>query len=97
MYDITNYDSLNKIPEWVKCIRENRGDIPILLVGNKVDLNENRVVSKEQARIIKENNYLSSFMEISLKTGENVEDMFKKIISLIISNSKDPPYDYRNL
>lgn len=97
MYDITNYDSLNKIPEWVKSIRENRGDIPILLVGNKIDLNENRVVSKEQANQIKEDNYLSSFIEISLKTGENVEDMFKKIISLIISNSRDPPYDYRNL
>ena len=97
MYDITNNDSLNKIPLWVKFIRENRGDVPILLVGNKVDLKENRVVSKEQAKKVKEDHGLSSFMEISLKTGENVEDMFKKIISLIISNSRDPPYDYRTL
>ncbi len=88
LYDITNTNSMKNIPKWIQRIRENkwiqsRGDIPILLVGNKLDLQENRVVSKEEVIKIKSKHNLTESMEISLKTGENCVEMFDEITKLI--------------
>ncbi len=54
MYDITNINSFNSVPKWIQIIREIK-DTPIILVGNKSDLNRERVVSKEQGKELKEN------------------------------------------
>ena len=88
IYDITNINSINYIPKWIQTIRENRwgqsrGDIPILLVGNKADLELNRVISKERGKKIKNKHNLAGFMEISLRTGEYVAEMFDEITRLI--------------
>jgi len=50
-YDITNDDSLYNLEGWIKDYRENaeRLDLPMVLVGCKVDLEENRSVSKDEA------------------------------------------------
>ena len=37
LYDITNSKSLKQIPQWIQIVKDNAGDIPILLVGNKLD------------------------------------------------------------
>ena len=42
MYDITNLITLVRASQWIKIIKNNIKDIPILLVGNKLDLEENR-------------------------------------------------------
>jgi small GTP-binding protein len=87
MYDITNAETLNKLSEWYLLIKENLDhDPPILLVGNKLDLEEHREVSKEQVEKFKEKHKLTSSMEISLKTGENVEEMFVNIIKMILAS-----------
>ncbi len=88
MYDIANINSMKSAPKWIQTLRENkwiqsRGDIPILLVGNKFDLQENRVVSKEEGIKIKNKHNLPGSMEISLKTGKNVAEMFDEITRLI--------------
>lgn len=89
MYDITNINSLNNVPKWIQTIRANRwiqsrGDIPIILVGNKKDLKRNRVVSNEQGDEIKEKCNLSLFMEISLITEEDVDLLFRELTNLIL-------------
>ncbi|MFX1411279.1 MAG: GTP-binding protein [Promethearchaeota archaeon] len=94
MYDITNINSMDYIPKWIQTIRENRwnqsrGDIPILLVGNKADLEEKRVVSKEEGIKIKNRHNLTGFMEISLRTGKNVAEMFDEITRLINRSVKN--------
>ena len=86
MYDITNLNSLKRISEWCKTIRENSSKIPILLVGNKLDLEYLREISIEQGTKIKEELQLSAFMEISIKTGENVERMFERLSHLGIAH-----------
>ena len=89
IYDITDNNSLKKIGDWCQLIRENSGDIPIILAGNKLDLEESRQVTKEVAQEIKEKFKISYTMEISAKTGENVEDMFLKLTHLMVENSKE--------
>ena len=38
MYDITNRLSLKQLPDWTQVIREHAGDIPIMLIGNRIEL-----------------------------------------------------------
>lgn len=77
VYDITDTDSFKKMTDWVKELRQMRGaDLPIIIVGNKSDLESSRVVSKEQAeayaRKIGVDHHLAS-----AKTGHNVNDIFR--------------------
>ncbi len=59
-----------------------------MLVGNKLDLEENREISKERIKKFKENSKISSSMEISLQTGKNVEEMFMHIGRMILNSLK---------
>ena len=89
IYDITDNNSLNKIGDWCQIIRENSGEIPIILAGNKLDLKESRQVTKEIVYEIKEKFKITYSMEISAKKGENVEEMFFKLTHLMMKNSEE--------
>ena len=89
MYDITNVETLNNLSElWQMIKNDYAEDTSILLVGNKMDLEENREVSLEHLEKFKENHDISSLMEISLKTGENVEKMFNKLTRMMLRKTK---------
>ena len=90
MYDITNTETLNYLSEWCQLIKNHLDyDPSILLVGNKVDLEEKREVSKEEVEKFKEKHDISSSMEISLKTGENTFNMFKKLSEMVYMEWKE--------
>lgn len=91
MYDITNTKSLIFVSERINLIRseERKYEIPILLVGNKLDLGENREISKEQIEQFKEEHNISESVEISLKTKENVEKMFMKLMEMVLKEKVD--------
>lgn len=64
-------------------LEDNCGKIPTLLVGNKIDLD--REVSREEGLdFAMKHGFL--FMECSAKTGENVQDMFYKLINTCSGN-----------
>ena len=79
LYDITNRLSLDHLPDWTQIIREHAGDIPIMLVGSKVDLEKYRAVTREEGILAAKKYNLSSFVELSSKTGQNVEKAFDVI------------------
>ena len=76
LYDITNVRSIEHLPDWTQIVRENAGDIPIMLVGSKKDLDEFRTIPEEDGILAAKKYNLSSFIELSSKTGENVEKAF---------------------
>ena len=84
LYDITNSVSLNHLHKFIDLIRENSGDIPIMLIGNKLDLEKNREVSREEGIDIAKKYKLSGFGEISAKIGQNVEKTFETLTELMI-------------
>jgi small GTP-binding protein len=79
LYDITSRLSLDHLPDWTQIIREHAGDIPIMLIGSKVDLKEFRAVSRDEGILAAKKYNLSSFIELSSKTGQNVEKAFDVI------------------
>ena len=86
MYDITNLKSLQFLSERYEIIKElGYTNLPILLVGNKLDAEEDREIFPEQVKQFKKNHNLSSSIEISLKSGENVEKMFFDITKMILT------------
>lgn len=84
MYDITRYNTLKNIEDWLEIFREEYssrkrpGDtLPIIMVGGKKDLAEKRSVPKEEAEKMIRDQNLFAYQECSAKTGENVEDIFE--------------------
>ena len=88
VYDITNLDSFEKIQDWVKSVYENTDsykEIQMIIVGNKIDLEEDRTVSKEEG--LKIGNYFDiDFFEASAKNADGVRNFMIKIIKDILNN-----------
>ena len=82
-YDITNKFSFESINNWIKIINnEIQAGTPIFIVGNKIDDEKNRQITKEEGENLA-NNFGFMFSECSVKTGENVEYIFDKLIKII--------------
>jgi len=87
LYDITNYSSIAHIDDWLSVIKkEIRADdlFPIIVVGGKVDLVENREVSSADGIKIARSRNVNGFIETSSKTGENVEKTFEALTKLML-------------
>eukprot|EP01129_Flabellula_baltica_P007806 TRINITY_DN3050_c0_g1_i1.p1 TRINITY_DN3050_c0_g1~~TRINITY_DN3050_c0_g1_i1.p1 ORF type:complete len:211 (+),score=45.24 TRINITY_DN3050_c0_g1_i1:49-681(+) len=82
-YDITNEESFENIGIWMDEIQEDRRDeVIMILVGNKTDLEENRVIPTEQGRQKAEDMGMM-FIESSAKTGDNINALFYKIAAAL--------------
>ena len=80
IYDITKRETFNAIPNWIQSVREHKGnDFPITLIGNKVDLKEEREVETEEGKELAEK-YGFSFFETSIKEGINVMNLFLNLV-----------------
>lgn len=83
MYDITKRQSFDHIARWVEELRAHAdSSIVIMLVGNKGDLVDLRVVPTEDAVEYAEEQGLF-FSETSALSGENVESAFLKLLEEI--------------
>ncbi len=91
LYDITNYSSIAHIDDWLSVIRkEIRAEdvFPIIVVGGKADLAENREVSAEEGIKIAKSRNVDGFIETSSKTGENVEKTFEALTSVMLNSTR---------
>ena len=75
-YDVTNINSFKNIQDfWYKFSKDNSGTNLIYLIGNKIDLINERKVEKDIARSFAEKNNIKYF-EISCATSEGVQEFF---------------------
>lgn len=86
-YDITARDTFASLTKWIEDIRKNSQDVPIMLVGNKSDLESKRKVSYAEGQEIS-NKYELLFMETSAKDNSNIEKAFVTLTRLLISGKK---------
>ena len=91
IFDVSKPKTAERINDWVKEVKRNVSkNIPILLVGNKIDLRANsNSITFEQGqdlakKLSKENKLAITYLESSAKTGENVEEIFYSIANSII-------------
>ncbi|KAJ6233165.1 ras and ef-hand domain-containing protein [Anaeramoeba flamelloides] len=81
VYDVTNEESFNQVNVWFEEIKKNSPEyISTVLLGNKVDLEDERVITKEQGEnLAKKNN--CQYFEVSAKSGANVDSAFNKLMN----------------
>jgi len=87
VYDITNAKSFDNIAKWLRNIDEHANeDVERMILGNKCDMEDRRVVSKERGEeIAREHNI--KFLETSAKTNVNIEDAFLQLAEAILDKS----------
>ena len=77
VYAINNRESFENIDVWLKELRTHSNpDTKVFLIGNKVDLEEERVIKREQGEEYSKENKFNIFMEASAKSGFNAQQIF---------------------
>ena len=94
VYDVNDDNSFRGLSSWLKEIKNNSNkDVSIVLVGNKIDLND-RKISKEEANEFAFKNGLI-YYETSSKEGINIDTPFESLAKDIIKKIKEnPDYEY---
>jgi len=76
VYDVTDERSFNNIRNWHSNIEQHAAEgVNKILIGNKSDWSDKRVVTEEQGRQLAEELGIK-FMETSAKVNDNVEEAF---------------------
>ena len=84
VYAINDESSFGDVDFWIKELKSmSSPDIKIILIGNKIDLEDQRKISKEQGEHMAKDYGFVGFFETSAKTGENVRVLFKKVIKIL--------------
>lgn len=92
IYDITSKQSFELIEDFVFDIRAKTENIPIIIIGNKCDLEGSRKIStnegKEKAKKLK-----TSFYETSAKINKNLTEAFLSMILRLYKSQKKKDED----
>ena len=76
VYDITLKESFESLNDWLNEIKKNTSkNIVKVLIGNKIDLNDKRIISFDEAKEFADNNSMK-YIETSAKTATNVDQAF---------------------
>ena len=77
VYAINSKESFENIDMWLKELRTHASpDAKVFLIGNKIDLENERKITKEEGEHFKSVNNLDYFLEASAKSGVNALNIF---------------------
>ncbi len=77
VYDTTRKSTWLELPKWIKETEDALGErIPIILLANKVDLADHRVITREMGEEFTREYNLTDYLETSALSGQNVEEAF---------------------
>nr|KAG5709595.1 hypothetical protein BaRGS_001645 [Batillaria attramentaria] len=83
MYDVTNEESFNAVQDWCTQIKTHAwSNASVVLVGNKCDLEDSRVVSQAKGQDLASDLGLE-FFETSAKENINVKAVFERLVDII--------------
>ncbi|XP_044764230.1 ras-related protein Rab-35 [Coccinella septempunctata] len=88
VYDVTNGESFANVKRWLHEIEQNCDVVNRVLVGNKNDTPERKVVLTEDAQRFADTMNIQLF-ETSAKDNMNVEDMFLAITRLVLRSKRE--------
>ena len=88
LFDLTRLPKIGDILEWVNIARLHDINLPIILVGNKSDLDDFIAVDDESALNLKNAFNMVEYIKTSAKNGQNVEEPFEILAKKLISTGK---------
>lgn len=89
IYDITNIKSYENIKKWINEIKEEISEeVTIVLIGNKIDNEGQRKISKEQGEKLA-SDYNVAFFETSAKTGQGINESVLYLVKKIMETDPE--------
>ena len=90
VYAIDNQESFDNLDSWLDEIKsQTHPYLKIFLIGNKVDLEDKRVIDRSIAEELVKEHKIDLFLETSAKTGYNAQKLFVKAAQILVENYKD--------
>jgi small GTP-binding protein len=84
VFDVTDFNSFTNIGTTINDLKYK--NVPMILIGNKIDLEKDRVVTESDVHLFIENSDIDIFyIETSAKTGQGIDNAFDLLIEKIIS------------
>ena len=91
VYDVTNLVSFENLKYWIQSIKTHididKGEVPAIIIGNKIDLFEREVKKEDAEAFAKEQGF--QYFETSAKNGKGVNESIKFLVKAILRNSND--------
>ncbi len=89
--DITRYDTLKELDDWVQSVFKVVGNIPVIFAVNKVDLKDEVLLMYGDTELDQASRAFDAhYLYTSAKTGENVEEAFRLMGERIVESSISP-------
>ena len=88
VFDITNKESFNNIKIWLTDSENCETKVTKILIGNKIDLKDERKVDMEAIEKFAEKKEMKYF-ETSAKEGINIDEIFRELAEQILGNKTD--------
>ncbi|MBY9013250.1 MAG: GTP-binding protein [Candidatus Lokiarchaeota archaeon] len=88
LFDLTKMPKIDSILNWVNIVRMHEFDLPIILVGTKLDLEDFIAVDDESAKNIKNTFNMIEYVKTSSKNGTNIELVFDLIVKVLMKKCK---------
>ena len=91
VYAINDRKSFEKIDDWLKEVEEKKNtnyNVPLVLIGNKIDLEKERDVSFQEGEKLALK-YGMQFYECSAKTRININEAFQYLIDNVVDIYKE--------
>ncbi|KAB7496653.1 Ras-related protein Rab-35 [Armadillidium nasatum] len=88
VYDVTNGESFANVKRWLHEIDQNCEVVNRILVGNKNDCPDRKVVLHEDAKRFADQMNIKLF-ETSAKENINVEEMFTVMTKMVLTSKKE--------
>lgn len=93
VFDVTSRESFDNLDGWMEEVQKNCTKIPIILVGNKIDLKSRKVTKEEgkkyAAKQSRKMGYKIPYLETSAKTGETIKKVFRKLIESMVGGAEE--------
>ena len=90
-FDLSRKASFNELERWIDIVREGAGDVPIILIGTKKDLDKKEVKESEIVEFIEEKRLETVFFTSIYEEEDPKKEIFKYLVGLI-----DPDYPLEN-
>ena len=88
LFDLTRMPLIKDILEWVNIARLHDINLPIILVGTKLDLEDLIAVDDDSALHLKNTFNMIDYIKTSAKTGYNIKKAFEILIKKLTEISK---------
>ena len=93
LYDITDESSFEHIKNWMIDIDKfGKQGVLKVLIGNKIDLEDNRKITKEAGESMA-NKYGINFFEVSAKDNINIDELFLDTAKCLIEKNENAVVD----